>query len=71
MISLLGGTALYAPDVSFSKNFFEGVAPPDSGYKKALPFGERCSLGYLVIWLLGGLDTLGLEFFEVILDKVD
>ena len=34
----------------FRKNFFEGVAPPDSGYKKALPFGERCSLGYLVTW---------------------
>lgn len=65
MISLLGGTAPYAPDVSFSEKFFEGLLPPDFGYKKA-PL-----LGAPFTWLLSGFNSLGFEFLEVILNEVD
>lgn len=65
MISLLGGTAPYAPDVSFSEKFFEGCGPPDFGYKKA-PL-----LGAPFTWLLGGFDSLSFEFLKMILNEVD
>ena len=58
MISLLGGTAPYAPDVSFSKKFFEGCWPLDFGYKKAPRLGAPFT------WLLSDFFHFGLEFLK-------
>lgn len=65
MISLLGGTAPNAPDVSFSKKFFEGLLPPDFGYKKA-PL-----LGAPFTWLLSGFNSFSFELLKVIFNEVD
>lgn len=65
MISLLGGTAPNAPDDSFSKKFFEGLLPPDFGYKKAPHLGAPFT------WLLSSFNSFGFEFLEMIFNEVD